>query len=129
MSNQYKIKLEAQKTPASFIAFDCLYFDGQDLTMHSLSERKKFLQKALKSESERLAISRTFDAAQALDLFRLVQDWELEGIVAKLKDSLYFQGKRTKAWLKMKNLQDDDFCGLRVYFEGKSYVQHCPWAV
>jgi len=33
MSNQYKIKLETQKNSASFIAFDCLYFDGQDLTM------------------------------------------------------------------------------------------------
>ncbi len=113
MSNQYKIKLEAQKNPASFIAFDCLYFDGQDITMRPLSERKEFLQKALKSESERLAISRTFDAARALDLFHLTQDQELEGIVAKRKDSLYFQGKRTKTWLKMKNLQDDDFvvCG------------------
>jgi len=113
MSNQYKIKLEAQKNPASFIAFDCLYFDGQDLTMRPLSERKEFLQKALKSESERLAISHTFDAAQALVLFQLAQDQELEGIVAKRKDSLYFQGKRTNTWLKMKNLQDDDFvvCG------------------
>ena len=64
-------------------------------------------------ESERLAVSRVFDAGQALALFQLAREQGLEGIVAKKKDSLYFQRKRTKSWLKMKNLMDDDFvvCG------------------
>ncbi len=33
----------------------------------------------------------------------------LEGVIAKKKDSLYFKGKRTKSWLKMKHLIDYDF--------------------
>lgn len=32
---------------------------------------------------------------------------DLEGIVAKRKDSKYFFDKRTKDWIKIKNLQDD----------------------
>lgn len=38
---------------------------------------------------------------------------ELEGIVAKRKDSKYYMGKRTKDWIKFKRLFDDDFvvCG------------------
>ena len=70
------------------------------------------MQKAV-TESARLAVSRVFDAGQALALFSLAQQQGLEGIVAKKKDSLYFLGKRTKTWLKMKNLMDDDFvvCG------------------
>ena len=38
---------------------------------------------------------------------------DIEGVVAKKKTSLYFFGKRTKHWLKIKNLMDDDFvvCG------------------
>lgn len=117
MSNRYKIELEAKRYPATFIAFDCLYYDGKDLTLLSLTERKAVLQKAVK-ESERLAISRVFDDGQALALFQLAKEQGLEGIVAKRKDSLYFQGTRTKTWLKIKNMMDDDFvvCGF-IYKE------------
>lgn len=82
------------------------------MTLRPLYERKEFLQNAV-VESERLAISRVFDASQAMDLFQLARAQGLEGIVAKQKNSLYFQGKRTKTWRKIKNLMDDDFvvCG------------------
>ena len=87
-------------------------YDDRNITLLPLTERKAYLQKAV-TESERLAVSRVFDAGQALALFQLAREQGLEGIVAKKKDSLYFQGKRTKSWLKMKNLMDDDFvvCG------------------
>lgn len=112
MSNRYRIEVEAQKHPATFVAFDCLYYDGKDLTLRPLADHKEYLQKAV-TESERLAVSRVFEAGQALALFQLAKEQGLEGIVAKCKDSLYFQGKRTKTWLKMKNLMDDDYvvCG------------------
>ncbi len=117
MSNRYKIELEAQRFPATYVAFDCLYYDGEDLTMQPLTERKNILEKAV-TESERLAISRVFDAGQALALFQIAKEQGLEGIVAKRKDSLYFQGTRTRTWLKMKNMMDDDFvvCGY-IYKE------------
>lgn len=37
----------------------------------------------------------------------------LEGVVAKRRESMYRPGRRTKDWIKIKNLQDDDFvvCG------------------
>lgn len=112
MSNRYKIELESQRFPATYVAFDCLYYDGEDLTMQPLTERKKVLQKAVK-ETDQLAVSRVFESEQALALFQIVREQGLEGIVAKKKDSLYFQGTRTKTWLKIKNMMDDDFvvCG------------------
>ena len=112
MSNRYKIELDAQRFPATYVAFDCLYYDGEDLTMQPLTERKKILEKAV-TESPRMAVSRAFDAGQALALFQIAKEQGLEGIVAKRKESLYFQGKRTREWLKIKNLRDDDFvvCG------------------
>lgn len=113
MSNRYKIELESKLRPAAFIAFDCLYYEGHELATLPLTERKEYLRKAITVESERLAISRGYDAEQAADLFRLTREQGLEGIVAKRKSSLYFFGKRTKNWLKIKNLMDDDFviCG------------------
>lgn len=85
--------------------------------MWPLAERKKALQGAV-TESPRLAVSRVFDAGQALALFQIAKEQGLEGIVAKRKDSLYFQGTRTRTWLKMKNMMDDDFvvCGY-IYKE------------
>lgn len=63
-------------------------------------------------------IRRLFDAGQALALFQIAKEQGLEGVVAKRKDSLYFQGTRTRTWLKMKNMTDDDFvvCGY-IYKE------------
>lgn len=112
LSDKYKIELEAQRHPAVFIAFDCLYYDGHDLTMRPLTERREYLRKAV-TDSERLAVSRAYSAEEAEGLFKLTQAQGLEGIVAKKKDSLYFQGKQTRSWLKMKHLMDDDFvvCG------------------
>lgn len=112
MSNRYRIELEAEKHPATFVAFDCLYYGGQDLTLRPLTERKEYLRRAV-AESERMAVSRVFGADMAYDLFNLAKDQGLEGIVAKRKDSLYFQGKRARTWKKIKNLTDDDFvvCG------------------
>jgi len=45
--------------------------------------------------------------------YELAKKQELEGIVAKKKDSKYYFGKRTKDWIKIKYLLDDDFvvCG------------------
>lgn len=112
MSDRYKIELEMKLHPASFIAFDCLYYDGEDLMSLPLAERKEYLRQAV-TDSAQMAVSRIFEADYALNLFQLTQEQGLEGIVAKKKDSLYFPGKRTKSWLKMKHMMDDDFvvCG------------------
>ena len=112
MSNTFKIEIDAKRNPASFVAFDILYYDGDDLTPLPLMKRKEYLQKAVKKESERLAISRYIEG-KGTAFYELAKSQNLEGIVAKRKDSVYVPGKRTKDWLKIKNLQDDDFvvCG------------------
>ena len=112
MSNPFKIGLDAKQYPASFIAFDILYYDEKDLTTLPLMKRKDYLQKALKKETERLAVSRYIEE-KGITFYELAKSQNLEGIVAKRKDSIYVQGKRTKDWIKIKNMQDDDFvvCG------------------
>ncbi len=119
MSNDFKIKLAADKLPVSFVAFDILYQDGNQLTDLPLMERKTLLEKAVK-ESERLAISRYIER-NGTQLYALAEQQELEGVVAKKKDSRYFFGKRTNEWIKIKNLKDDDFvvCG---YIEKENNV-------
>ena len=107
MGNNFKIKLASGMHPVSFIAFDILYLDGQDLTGRPLVERKELLRKTV-IENDRIAVSTVFKSG-GIDLYKLTEQQGLEGIVAKRKDSLYVQGKRTKNWVKIKNMMDDDF--------------------
>lgn len=112
MSNAFRIELLSKQYPASFIAFDILFYNDMDLTLLPLMERKKYLAKAVVSESERLAVSRYFDE-QGMALYTLAEQQGLEGIVAKRKDSIYIQGKRTHDWIKCKVMATDDcvICG------------------
>mgnify|MGYP000798083952 FL=1 len=71
-------------------------------------ERKDLLQKAVKSENERFAVSRYIEKNGAA-FYELAKQNEFEGIVAKRKDSRYYFDRRTKDWIKIKYMQDDDF--------------------
>ena len=111
LSNTFKIQLASKKSPASFTAFDILYYDDHSVTDLPLMQRKKLLEKIIK-ENERLAISR-FIEEHGIQFYQLAKQNDLEGIVAKRKDSRYYLDKKTKDWIKIKYLLDDDFvvCG------------------
>ena len=117
MSNPFKIELLSKQYPASFIPFDILYYKDRDLTLLPLMERKVYLSKAVGEETARMALSKYIEG-QGMAFYTLAEQQELEGIVAKRKDSVYIEGKRTKDWIKIKNLKDDDFviCGY-IYKE------------
>lgn len=112
MSNPLKIELAARQYPACFTAFDILYLDDHAVTDRPLMERKGLLQDVATSESPRFAVSRYIEE-RGTAFYELAKAQALEGIVAKKKDSRYYQDKRTKDWIKIKYLQDDDFvvCG------------------
>ena len=111
MGNPFRIELAAKKNPVSFTAFDILYLDGMQQTGLPLMERKELLQNTVR-ENPRIAISRIVES-NGIEFYHLTEKYMLEGIVAKRRDSKYYFGKRTKDWIKVKNLQDDDYviCG------------------
>lgn len=111
MSNPVKIEMAAKKYPACFTAFDILYYEDRQVTNLPLTERKNLLQKAVKSENESFAVSRYIEK-NGVAFYELAKQNELEGIVAKRKDSRYYFDRRTKDWIKIKYMQDDDFIVL-----------------
>jgi len=119
ITNKFKIELAASKYPACFTAFDILYYKDSQVIDLPLMERKKLLSQAIK-ENERIAISRYIDG-QGKVFYEAAAKQNLEGIVAKRKDSLYYMGKRTKDWIKFKNLKDDDYIVLG-YIEKENNV-------
>ena len=116
MSAPVKIKLASERLPVSFVAYDILYYKDKEVMGLPLIERKNLLDEVVK-ESGRIAVSRYIEQ-EGKALFALTKEQKLEGIVGKRKTSLYYPGKETKDWVKIKNMLDDDFvvCGY-IYKE------------
>ncbi|WP_394916812.1 DNA ligase [uncultured Robinsoniella sp.] len=108
LSDPFKIELASKRYPASFVAYDCLYYGGRQITLEPLLERKDFLKKSFGAETAKFAISR-FVPENGIGLYNIADQKELEGVVAKRSDSLYFMGKRTKDWIKFKRMADEDY--------------------
>lgn len=117
-SNRFKIQISSDQYPASFVAFDILYLGDKELTHLPLTERKAILSDTV-IESPKLAISR-YIPENGIELFDIAKARNLEGVVAKKKDSKYYFGKRTKKWIKFKFLEDMDFvvCGYIIKDKG-----------
>ncbi|WP_051688186.1 RNA ligase family protein [Desulfofalx alkaliphila] len=87
--------------PAYYLVWDILSVDGQPLLDKSLLERKEVLGEALKDSANIKKID--FIERDGLSLWEAIKKQELEGMVAKHKNSRYLPGQRSSAWLKIKN--------------------------
>ena len=119
MSDKLKIQIAAKRNPVQFVAYDILYLKNNDVTQKTLLQRKLLLQNNV-TEGNNLSISR-FVEGRGREFFNLAKKNNLEGVVAKKKDSLYHIGKRSHDWLKIKVLQEEDFviCGYQKDDDGK----------
>lgn len=120
MSDYFKIKLASTQYPASFVAYDILYLNNKQITDLPLLERKKLLEEIV-NEDVKLAVSR-YIPEHGIELFNLAKKQNLEGVIAKIKDSKYYFDKRTKEWIKFKFLADKDFVVCGYILKEKGFV-------
>ncbi len=116
LTNSFKINLASKTRPVSFVVYDIIYLKDKLINDLELMERKKKLQSILISENEKFSTSRYVDE-KGIELFELSKQQGLEGVIAKKKDSKYRFDKRTKDWIKFKNMADDDFIICGYMFE------------
>ena len=90
----------------SCFAFDLLQLDGQDLTGLATVERKERLRPLIGAD-ERLQFAEHI-LGPGEPLFRRMCAEGLEGVVSKRADAPY-RGGRSKAWLKAKCIQRQEF--------------------
>lgn len=111
LKDSFKIRIAASEAPVSFIAFDILGI-GEGTTMKLPLIERKHLLKTNVCDGDRIYVSRYIEEFGEL-YYDAVLKQDLEGIVAKRKDSIYKPGKRSSDWIKIKNTNDDDFiiCG------------------
>src|SRR3569833_605564 len=93
-------------TPINYCVFDLLWLDGYSLLNLALIDRKAILQDLVK-DSEVLRYSESFDDGQ--QLYQHALDLDLEGIVAKRRDSSYIPNARDNNWLKTPTRKRQEF--------------------
>jgi bifunctional non-homologous end joining protein LigD len=90
----------ATQVPVTFVAFDLLHLDGQDLTGVPLVERKRLLDE-LHLMGPAWATN-GWHIGDGDTLFQVCVELGHEGVVAKRLDSGYLPGRRVRTWMKRK---------------------------
>lgn len=90
-----------------YVAFDCAYARGEDLRRRPLKERRAHLEREVRPD-DALAIARRISGT-ASEAYEAARRLGLEGIIQKDESSLYEEGTRSRAWLKVKLRNEDEF--------------------
>src|SRR4029077_2020293 len=107
--------------PLVYYVFDILSYRKKDMTSLPLIERKELLKKLIKKSGVVNFSSHIEENGK--DLFKTIQLEDLEGMMAKKKDSLYTPGLRTTEWLKIKNHKSQEAI-IVGYTEPRGGRQH-----
>jgi DNA ligase D-like protein (predicted ligase) len=91
--------LRSGQHPATYVVFDVLKLEGQDLTSLPLSERRIILENVV---TEGPSLRKIVQTMEGRKLWKLIMDRGVEGVMAKRMDGRYEQGVRSQHWLKIK---------------------------
>src|SRR5262249_47739342 len=109
-----RVELLASQTPASFVAWDLLALDDDDLREGPLAERRARLEGARASAQKPVHLSpATLDRDLAEDWFRRFEGAGLDGVMAKRLDAPYRAGERTMIKVKHARTADCVVAGFR----------------
>jgi bifunctional non-homologous end joining protein LigD len=106
LSNEREIKRISSKIPVALVAFDLLWFDGQDLTGLGLEQRRELLETIVEQDHRLQVVTHVDGGGTAF--VEVARQHGLEGVVAKRTGSKYQPGRRSPDWRKIKltNTQD-----------------------
>jgi bifunctional non-homologous end joining protein LigD len=108
-------ELFRRRSEPVFYAFDCLWLDGEDLRRKPTIERKRILEDLVRDQPRILYANHV--EAEGIDLFNLVCEQDLEGMVCKHRLAPY--GSESVRWIKVLNPAYSQREGRREMFERK----------
>ncbi|WP_312059467.1 DNA ligase D [Anaerotignum sp.] len=91
----------------TYIVFDLLALDGEDLRKHTVMQRKEILETLIKDAPSNLYYSR-YIRGMGKESFAAACEAGMEGIVGKKVDSIY-SGSRNGDWIKLKCEKRQEF--------------------
>lgn len=89
-----------------YYVFDVLYLDGKDVRTLPLIERKKILNNLFPISSH--IKQSEYVETRGKDFYAVAKEHGIEGIMAKKASSTYKEGIRTRDWLKIKLLNQQE---------------------
>ena len=92
-------ELMRRRGPYCFYAFDLLWLDASDLRERPLVERKALLRQLVPRKAQ--AVFYVEHVRKGKDLFRVICERDMEGIVAKQANARHTPESTT--WVKIKN--------------------------
>ncbi len=96
-----EIERLAREVPVVYVVFDLLWLDGHLTTSLSYENRRRLLTTALEDgPTWRVPRHEVGDGHATVEVSK---EFSLEGVVAKRLDSVYEPGRRSPAWVKVKN--------------------------
>ena len=114
-----RVNMLAAESPASFVAWDLLALDDEDLRGVPQGERRARLEVALKGVKPPVHLTpATTDRATARDWFERFEGAGLDGVVAKRLDASYQPGKRAMLKIKHQRTADCVVAGFRWHKNG-----------
>ena len=114
-----RVKLLAETTPASFVAFDILAVDHRDLRPEPLRDRRAVLQEALAGAEPPVHVTpSTTDPEVAADWFARFEGAGLDGVVATSLDLPYREDERVMTKVKHERTADCVVAGFRWHKSG-----------
>jgi ATP-dependent DNA ligase len=115
-----RVRLLAEETPASFVAFDILALDDDSLMNTPLSERRARLVRALRPARDPVFVApATRDVALARQWFDEFEGAGLDGLVAKPLTVPYRPDQRLMVKIKHERTADCVLAGLRPHKSGE----------
>ena len=114
-----RVRLLAEHTPSSFVAFDLLAIDDRDLRSLPFSRRRSELEHALAgcgAPVHLTPVTRSVDVAG--DWFGRFEGAGLDGVVAKPPELAYVEGKRVMLKVKHERTADCVVAGFRWHKDG-----------
>jgi bifunctional non-homologous end joining protein LigD len=106
LASDSAVKRRMRDTPASYVIFDLLYLDGRSTTPLAYEERRALLEELdLQGPGWQTPAYHRGEGKALLDA---TAELGVEGVVAKRLDSTYEPGRRTAAWIKVKNVCTQD---------------------
>jgi len=116
-------EMDGRKSPIYFYAFDLLQLNGKTLVSLPLEVRKNVLESLCADAGNPIRYSGAI-GGDANQLLKEVRRRGLEGIIGKLRNSVYEPGRRSGAWIKLKCVNEQEFViggytppqGARKYF-------------
>ena len=131
---KHLVEVKELELPLRLMAFDCLYYDGNEVLYEPYTRRREALAEII-SPDETIEITPTLISDRPAEISEFLDSMVsagLEGIMAKRLESPYRAGRRSFDWIKLKRayqgqLRDTVDCAIVGYFVGRG--RRAKWGI